>query len=240
MSRKPHPRHRPPTRQDPSRPGSPPPRTPLRPRPKATVQGVTGALEPLTTPHTARQAAAHADTTAPGTAAHAGSPTPGTAPYPATPAPRRAAPSGAAAPGITARAPRPALSATAPGPVTSVPADRPRPQPRPTDLFADRLVAVLSGQRPVHWMLRHTAGQAYDDLARLAERNPLRAPGVRPVVSDLGYFVPRDGALEVFARVAAGDRLRALAFRLERGRDLRWRCTAVELAGPRLARGDTG
>ncbi|MGV9341451.1 Rv3235 family protein [Streptomyces sp. NPDC003688] len=114
------------------------------------------------------------------------------------------------------------------------------PQPRPTDLFADRLVAVLSGQRPVHWMLRHTAGQAYDDLARLAERNPLRAPGVRPVVSDLGYFVPRNGALEVFARVAAGDRLRALAFRLERGRDLRWRCTAVELAGSRPPREETG
>ncbi|WP_026249242.1 Rv3235 family protein [Streptomyces sp. LaPpAH-108] len=89
-------------------------------------------------------------------------------------------------------------------------------------------------------MLRHTAGQAYDDLARLAERNPLRAPGIRPVVSDLGYFVPREGALEVFARIAAGDRLRALAFRLERGRDLRWRCTAVELAGPRPTREATG
>ncbi|MGV9425353.1 Rv3235 family protein [Streptomyces sp. NPDC003656] len=264
MSRKPHPRHRPPTRHDPRRPGSPPPRTPLRPRPEATTdRGVTVASEPLVTPRTARETAAHRDAPAPGKAAHAGNPTPGTTPCPATPAPERAAPSGAvapggaagarpttpttaaqpprvprpgaAAPGTTAPAPRPVLSPTA-----SAPTDRPRPQPRPTDLFADRLVAVLSGQRPVHWMLRHTAGQAYDDLARLAERNPLRAPGVRPVVSDLGYFVPRDGALEVFARVAAGDRLRALAFRLERGRDLRWRCTAVELAGPRPARGDTG
>ncbi|MET8815140.1 Rv3235 family protein [Streptomyces sp. NPDC004549] len=239
MSRKPHPRHRPPTRHDPRRPGSPPPRTPLRPRPEATTdQGMTGASEPLVTPRTARQTSAHLDAMAPGKAAHAGNPTPGTTPCPVTPAPATAAQPHrprAAAPGTTARAPRPVLS-----PPTSAPTDRPRPQPRPTDLFADRLVAVLSGQRPVHWMLRHTAGQAYDDLARLAERNPLRAPGVRPVVSDLGYFVPRDGALEVFARVAAGDRLRALAFRLERGRDLRWRCTAVELAGPRPARGDTG
>ncbi|GLX53500.1 hypothetical protein Shyhy01_64500 [Streptomyces hygroscopicus subsp. hygroscopicus] len=106
--------------------------------------------------------------------------------------------------------------------------------PRPTDLFADRLLAVLSGQRPVHWMLRHTAGRAYDDLARLAARAPLRTRGARPVVRDIGYYVAREGALEVFARIAAGSRLRALAFRLELGADLRWRCTAVE-TGPRAA-----
>ncbi|MEU9993500.1 Rv3235 family protein [Streptomyces sp. NPDC048045] len=109
-------------------------------------------------------------------------------------------------------------------------------QPRPTDLFADRLLAVLSGHRPVHWMLRHTAGRAYDDLARLAEVSPLRTHGRRPVVRDIGYYVPRTGALEVFARICAGDRLRAMAFRLERGDDHRWRCTAVELGGPRPPR----
>ncbi|MFH9082749.1 Rv3235 family protein [Streptomyces sp. NPDC017673] len=101
-------------------------------------------------------------------------------------------------------------------------------QPRPTDLFAERLLAVLSGQRPVHWMLRHTAGRAYDDLARLAEHSPLRTLGPRPIVQDIGYYVPSQGALEVFARIAAGDQLRAMAFRLELGKDLRWRCTAVE------------
>ncbi|CUW28868.1 Rv3235 family protein [Streptomyces reticuli] len=105
-------------------------------------------------------------------------------------------------------------------------------QPRPTDLFAERLLAVLSGQRPVHWMLRHTAGRAYDELVRLAERGPLRALGSRPVVHDIGYYVPSEGALEVFARIAAGDRLRAMAFRLELGKDLRWRCTAVETGTP--------
>ncbi|MFJ9862301.1 Rv3235 family protein [Streptomyces albogriseolus] len=107
------------------------------------------------------------------------------------------------------------------------------PQPRPTDRFAELLVAVLSGQRPVHAMLRHSAGQAYDELIRLAERGPLRTRGARPVVRDIGWFVPREGAIEAFARIGAGDRLRAMAFRLERGRDLRWRCTAVELGGPR-------
>ncbi|MES5823691.1 Rv3235 family protein [Streptomyces sp. RG80] len=112
-------------------------------------------------------------------------------------------------------------------------ARRPVPQPRPTDVFADLLLAVLSGQRPVHSMLRHTAGRAYDELAELAERGPLRARGTRPVVRDIGYYVPRDGAVEAFARIGAGDQLRAMAFRLEQGRDHRWRCTAVELGGPR-------
>ncbi|MET7735022.1 Rv3235 family protein [Streptomyces sp. NPDC005402] len=123
-----------------------------------------------------------------------------------------------------------------------VPPQSPRrplaPQPRPTDLFADLLLAVLSGQRPVHSMLRHTAGRAYDELALLAERGPLRTRGTRPVVRDIGYYVPRQGAVEAFARIGAGDQLRAMAFRLEQGQDLRWRCTAVELGGPRAPRPD--
>ncbi|MER8060552.1 MULTISPECIES: Rv3235 family protein [unclassified Streptomyces] len=132
---------------------------------------------------------------------------------------------------------RTAARAARPQPLTGppAPAQPPRTAPpaparptRPTDLFADRLVAVLSGQRPVHWMLRHTAGRAYDDLARLAAAGPLRTRGTRPVVRDIGYYVAGEGALEVFARIAAGSRLRALAFRLELGADLRWRCTAVE------------
>ncbi|MFD8653549.1 hypothetical protein FNV62_22155 [Streptomyces sp. RLB3-17] len=124
-----------------------------------------------------------------------------------------------------------------PSPPSSSPSSPP-PQPRPTDLFAERLLAVLSGQRPVHCMLRHTAGRAYDELAWLAERGPLRTRGARPVVRDIGYYVPRPGAIEAFARIGAGDRLRAMAFRLEQGPDLRWRCTAVELGGPRMPRPD--
>ncbi|MFG2637222.1 Rv3235 family protein [Streptomyces sp. NPDC048362] len=143
--------------------------------------------------------------------------------------------SGTTAPSTPTR-PEAAHAPRTPSPLTGPQAARTLPgpaawQPRPTDLFADRLVAVLSGQRPVHWMLRHTAGRAYDDLARLAALGPLRTRGTRPVVHDIGYFVPRDGAIEAFARIAAGDQLRALAFRLEQGPDLRWRCTAVE-AGP--------
>ena len=87
-------------------------------------------------------------------------------------------------------------------------------------------------------MLRHTAGRAYDELAWLAERGPLRTRGTRPVVRDIGWFEPRPGAIEAFARIGAGDQLRAMAFRLERGQDLRWRCTAVELGGPRRPHAD--
>ncbi|MFH8283875.1 Rv3235 family protein [Streptomyces antibioticus] len=133
-------------------------------------------------------------------------------------------------------APRTASTRPADNRPTAVP-----PRPRPTDLFADRLVAVLSGQRPVHSMLRHTVGSAYDDLASLAESGPLRpAHGVRPVVRDIGYYVARPDAVEAFARIGAGNRLRAMAFRLELGPDHRWRCTAIELDGPRASRPRTG
>ncbi|MFJ6656213.1 Rv3235 family protein [Streptomyces sp. NPDC091377] len=83
-------------------------------------------------------------------------------------------------------------------------------------------------------MLGLTAGRAYDDLTWLAERGPLRTlRGARPVVRDLGWYEAGPGAIEVFARIETGARLRAMAFRLERGRDRRWRCTAIELDGPR-------
>ncbi|MGW7267259.1 Rv3235 family protein [Streptomyces sp. NPDC054842] len=147
---------------------------------------------------------------------------------PQAPEPAGAASRQAAAVPVTTPSARPA------GP----PGITPAPRPRPTDVFADRLLAVLSGGRPVHSMLRHTAGRAYDELAWLAEHNPLRTRGARPVVRDLGYYVPRPGAVEVFARIGAGEQLRAMAFRLEQGPDLRWRCTAVELGGPRMPRPD--
>ncbi len=150
---------------------------------------------------------------------------------------------GPASPAVPARGARTTPAAGRAPLVVPRAADRPtrRPLPpiRPTDRFAELLLAVLSGQRPVHAMLRHTAGQAYDELVRLAERGPLRTRGARPVVRDIGWFEPREGAIEVFARIGAGDRLRAMAFRLERGRDLRWRCTAVELGGPRPQRAGT-
>lgn len=112
-----------------------------------------------------------------------------------------------------------------------------QPPPHPTELFTERLVLVLSGQRPVHWLARHIAGTAYDELARLAELSPLCADGRRPAVHRIGHYQPHPDAYEVFARVATGPRLRALAFRLALGADRKWRCTAVEVALEGEARG---
>ncbi|MDH2392947.1 Rv3235 family protein [Streptomyces sp. HNM0663] len=110
---------------------------------------------------------------------------------------------------------------------------RARRQSTPRYWFADRLLAVLSGQRPVHWMLGHTVGEAYDQLARLAPGAPLRpAERVNPVVRACDEFHPVPGVIEAFARISAGERLSAMAFRLELCPDQRWRCTAVELGGP--------
>ncbi|MBT2529510.1 hypothetical protein J7E91_29985 [Streptomyces sp. ISL-99] len=104
-------------------------------------------------------------------------------------------------------------------------------RPTPQEQFAERLLAVLSGRRPVHWMLGHTIGEAYEQLVQLAPRTPLRTRGTLPVVRTCGGFHPRPGVVEAFASIAAGEQVRAMAFRLEQGRDLRWRCAAVELGG---------
>ncbi|MYT32270.1 hypothetical protein GTY73_26515 [Streptomyces sp. SID8354] len=96
---------------------------------------------------------------------------------------------------------------------------------------------TLSGQRPVHVLLGHALPAAYDRLAELAPLSPLRpyvAPGLRapaPALRQCGLCRPREGVIEAFARITTGARLRALAFRLERGADTRWRCAALDI-GP--------
>ncbi|MER7520392.1 Rv3235 family protein [Streptomyces sp. NPDC126499] len=99
-------------------------------------------------------------------------------------------------------------------------------------MFAERLLAVLSGERPVHWMLGHTIGEAYEQLVQLAPATPLRSTGPRPVLRRCSAHLPgRTDAVEACATITTGDRVRAMAFRLERGPDRRWRCAAVELDG---------
>ncbi|MFE7299654.1 Rv3235 family protein [Streptomyces sp. NPDC057579] len=108
---------------------------------------------------------------------------------------------------------------------------------RPHLWFAHQLLLTLSAQRPVHALLGHALPAAYDQLAELAPRSPLRpyvAPGLRapvPALHACGLCRPRDGVIEAFARITTGARLRALAFRLERGTDARWRCAALDI-GP--------
>ncbi|MFD6230811.1 Rv3235 family protein [Streptomyces sp. NPDC060232] len=101
----------------------------------------------------------------------------------------------------------------------------------PHHWFAERLLAVVSGLRPVHSLLGHTVGPAYQQLVTLAPADPLRER-LRPVVRRCGRFVPGPGVIEAFARIATGDRVTAMAFRLEQGPDLRWRCAAIEIQGP--------
>ncbi|MFG2113086.1 Rv3235 family protein [Streptomyces sp. NPDC048718] len=118
------------------------------------------------------------------------------------------------------------------GPAGTGPRGRAGTAPRrtapPHVLFAERLLAVLSGDRPVHSMLGYAAGEAYDRLVEAGPRPPFRSTRWRPALHRCGCRRSEGGALEVFAIVATGDSFRALAFRLVQGPDLRWRCSAVE------------
>ncbi|WP_314175594.1 Rv3235 family protein [Streptomyces winkii] len=131
---------------------------------------------------------------------------------------------------------RPAPSRTAASPSASAlraAAARERER-QPPFWFASRLVLVLSGQRPVHTLLGHVRGAAYEQLSGLASHAPLRPRGAdrtTPAVLDARGSRPRDGVIEAFARIVSGDRQRAMAFRLELCPDRRWRCAAVELDG---------
>ncbi|MFD6940057.1 Rv3235 family protein [Streptomyces goshikiensis] len=116
---------------------------------------------------------------------------------------------------------------------TRPPGRRDQRRPRgPHDWFAERLLAVVSGQRPVHSLLGLTVGPAYEQLVTLATAGPPRERP-RPVLRHCGRFHPGPGVIEAFARIATGERVSAMAFRLEQGPDLRWRCAAVEIQGPR-------
>ncbi|MFH8347272.1 Rv3235 family protein [Streptomyces sp. NPDC018045] len=127
---------------------------------------------------------------------------------------------------------RPGAPRTAP----AVPRRAPRPLPH--DWFAEQLLLTLSGRRPVHALLGHALPAAYDRLVELAPQAPLRPTSAgagryapAPSVAHCGLCRPRPDVIEAFARIASGERLRALAFRLERGRDARWRCAALDI-GP--------
>lgn len=105
--------------------------------------------------------------------------------------------------------------------------------------YAQAVVEIVGGDRPVTQLLRWSSREVYEDLARralLVARAGQHLPGqgrvqpVRPRV--LGVhpcFVSRD-AVEVSMHVRYGERSRALAGRFERTRDQRWSCTALEFA----------
>ncbi|MGW1771486.1 Rv3235 family protein [Streptomyces sp. NPDC002104] len=221
----------------------------------APLTGSTGTAESPRGPGL-HGSSARAASTAPGTArtTRTGAAAEGTAPAGASPRPGiagsgspRTAGSGSAGTGPGRGSARP--GGTGPGAVRPGRRhDRRRPPTAvhrgggPHHWFAERLLAVLSGRRPVHSLIGHTIGPAYDQLITLAPADPpherpyerpYEARRLSPVLHGCGRFTPGPGVIEAFARIATGDRLTALAFRLEQGPDLRWRCAAVELQGPR-------
>jgi Family of unknown function (DUF6459) len=108
-----------------------------------------------------------------------------------------------------------------------------RPAPRGGDMrrwFAQALVDTLAGRRPAATLMRVTSADVYQRLWALADEGLLRVPprDPSPKVITCRHSAPAPGVLEVGAVVWAADRSRALAFRLERDRNQRWRCTALE------------
>ena len=104
--------------------------------------------------------------------------------------------------------------------------------------FAQAVVEIVGGDRPVSQLLRWTDRAVYADLHRralLVARAGGHTPGqarVQPttprVLSVHTSFVD-DEVVEASAHVRYGERSRAVATRFER-RDGRWLCTALEFA----------
>ncbi|HWA66790.1 MAG TPA: Rv3235 family protein [Mycobacteriales bacterium] len=125
----------------------------------------------------------------------------------------------------------------------------PLPDPRPViGPLTHAIAEVLTGLRPpqqlsevatlevLTWLERNARWHSPRDAGSL-RRPP--APPPRPRVRRVRVCEPRRGVLEVAAAVEVGSRVRAMALRLQVGRQsafysaeqgpLRWRCTAVRV-----------
>jgi hypothetical protein len=96
--------------------------------------------------------------------------------------------------------------------------------------FAGRLLEVLVGRRPVGSLAGRVPEETYDQLWRLVTaRADWRRLARRPHLRRCRCAPTPSGALEVTAVIALDhDCVRALAFRLERGPERTWHCTAIE------------
>lgn len=100
--------------------------------------------------------------------------------------------------------------------------------------FAQAVVEVLGGDRPLPQLVRWTSRRVYRDLERrvhLLARScgsEQRLRTVRPQVRSVHVCHPAEGAAEVSVHVRHGQRSRALAARLELVQG-RWQCTALQL-----------
>ncbi len=95
--------------------------------------------------------------------------------------------------------------------------------------FAQALVEVLAGDRPLPQLVRWTSTGVYDEVAGLiAGPGVARSDASRGVVRSVHVSEPADGVAEICALVRRGARSTVVALRLE-GLDGRWQCTALEL-----------
>ena len=100
--------------------------------------------------------------------------------------------------------------------------------------FAQAVVEVTGGDRPLTQLIRWTTARVYGDLGRrvsiMAQTRtaPQRRRTVRPQVRSVHVFQPGPSSAEVSVHVRYGHRSRALAARLE-VRCGRWTCTALVL-----------
>ena len=100
--------------------------------------------------------------------------------------------------------------------------------------FAQAVVEVLGGDRPLPQLVRWTSQRVYVELERrmsiLARTSDAgrRKRTVRPQVRSVHVFHPTPHSAEVSVHVRHGQRSRAIAARLELTRG-RWQCTVLQL-----------
>ena len=207
------------------------PRSPAGPRPLPDPEAVRLCLIPDSAPPYDAEVAAAGP---PGAF-----PRPGTGPGGAGPGGARGAPrlSGPDSPG-QADAPAPAgprKPPTAPG--SPGQPGSPASPPGWPGQFAQVLAETLAGSRPPRQLVPWTTERARDRIQRLG---PLLSAGQQPRVRRVVTFHPTADAMEMAVVVVFGQRVHALAVRLERGggqatagraaQPGRWMCVAVEAA----------
>lgn len=100
----------------------------------------------------------------------------------------------------------------------------------PVRRIAQAIAEVWAGARPAHQLsvvaTHEVVGQLERGSGRLGAR--ARAPTPRPVVSSVRVSEPVERVVEACAVVDTGERMRAIALRLEL-REGRWACTALRV-----------
>ncbi len=100
--------------------------------------------------------------------------------------------------------------------------------------FAQAVVEVIGGDRPLTQLVRWTTNRVYTDLGRRVRILSRTAPpgarprAVRPQVRSVHVAQPTAESAEISVHVRHGQRSRAIAARLDLA-DGRWQCTALQL-----------